>query len=313
MIDIKYIDDLRLCRQIWQSVWPVENIFDNWEVRYCFERSYNRPPCFIVAEDGGTTLGLLALSWVEEDGRFCHFPGEIWSGKTWLEQNRIIFKNRDIALSLLEKIEGDFHIRYLTPDSVFSNGCDFEADEKAYMFYPGHYNYSFNEYLNQFSGKSRKKIFSELSKLEAKKITYHYNRLEDIDHLFRMNLSNFGLNSYFHDNRFLRAFEYLIEWLSKEGYLRITTVLIGGEMAAVDLGAVFEKNYTLLAGGTNPEFKGVAKLINFHHMEYACDEHLKQVEFLCGDFGWKERFHLVPSQLYQYSKNNPKKNDSIGK
>ena len=55
----------------------------------------------------------------------------------------------------------------------------------------------------------------------------------------------------------------------------------------------------MLAGGTNHEFPGVAKLINFHHLEIACHQRFDSVDFLCGDFGWKRRFRLVARPLYQ--------------
>ncbi|MDH3330668.1 MAG: GNAT family N-acetyltransferase, partial [Desulfobulbaceae bacterium] len=85
----------------------------------------------------------------------------------------------------------------------------------------------------------------------------------------------------------------------QEKMLRITTLLLGGTVAAVDIGAVWNNSYTVLAGATNPEFPGVAKLINFHHMEWACQQRLGAVDFLCGDFGWKQRFHLASRPLYE--------------
>jgi CelD/BcsL family acetyltransferase involved in cellulose biosynthesis len=84
--------------------------------------------------------------------------------------------------------------------------------------------------------------------------------------------------------------------------LRITTVLIGGRLAAVDMGAIWNGTYTVLAGGTDADFPGVAKLINLHHLEWACQQRMTMVDFLCGDFNWKERFHLTPRQLYQIIK-----------
>ena len=96
------------------------------------------------------------------------------------------------------------------------------------------------------------------------------------------------------------AFKYLLELLKKKGWLRVTTILIGGELAAIDVGAVIDNKYTVLAGGTNPHFPGVAKLINFHHLKYACERRFDQIDFLCGDFGWKERFLLTPRPLYEF-------------
>jgi CelD/BcsL family acetyltransferase involved in cellulose biosynthesis len=150
-----------------------------------------------------------------------------------------------------------------------------------------------------FSGKTRKKMRSELNRLTAGGVSYRYDCLDDVAHLFRMNLEYFKGTSYFEDVRFLRAFENLVAWLHANNMLRVTTVLIGGRLAAVDIGAVWNQTYTVLAGGTHPEFPGVAKLINFHHIEWACQQRLKEVDFLCGEFNWKHRFHLSTRPLYR--------------
>jgi CelD/BcsL family acetyltransferase involved in cellulose biosynthesis len=65
------------------------------------------------------------------------------------------------------------------------------------------------------------------------------------------------------------------------------------------MGALWKGTYTLLAGGTSPEFPGVAKLINRHHLQWACRQKLKYVDFLCGDFNWKQRFRLTPAPLFE--------------
>jgi CelD/BcsL family acetyltransferase involved in cellulose biosynthesis len=67
----------------------------------------------------------------------------------------------------------------------------------------------------------------------------------------------------------------------------------------VDVGALWKNTYTVLAGGTDPDFPGVAKLINFHHIQWACRQRLDLVDFLCGDFNWKSRFRLHPRPLYK--------------
>ncbi|UCF93222.1 MAG: GNAT family N-acetyltransferase, partial [Desulfobacterales bacterium] len=97
------------------------------------------------------------------------------------------------------------------------------------------------------------------------------------------------------------SFRSLAHFLQAKGWLRFTTVLIAGEPAAVDLGCLYRGVYTLLAGGTNLHFPGVAKLINLHHMQRACRERMQQVDFLCGDFNWKKLFHLTPRPLFLLS------------
>jgi CelD/BcsL family acetyltransferase involved in cellulose biosynthesis len=105
--------------------------------------------------------------------------------------------------------------------------------------------------------------------------------------------------SYFYDRRFFNAFVDLIAFLDQNNLLRLTSVTVGGRLAAVDVGALWKNSYTILAGGTNPDFPGIAKLINFHHIEWACRQRLAAVDFLCGDFNWKSRLRLQPRPLYK--------------
>jgi CelD/BcsL family acetyltransferase involved in cellulose biosynthesis len=122
--------------------------------------------------------------------------------------------------------------------------------------------------------------------------------MRDFDIMVELNMERFGSHSYFYDRRFLESFRALARMFQEKGWLRFTTVLIKDEPAAVDMGCVYQGVYTLLAGGTNSRYLGVAKLINFHHMQRACEERLKRVDFLCGDFNWKKLFHLTPRPLY---------------
>ncbi|MCY2927356.1 MAG: cellulose biosynthesis protein CelD, partial [Planctomycetota bacterium] len=56
---------------------------------------------------------------------------------------------------------------------------------------------------------------------------------------------------------------------------------------------------TVLAGGTDGRFQRVAKVISLQHLTWACRQRVESVDFLCGSFGWKDRFHLTPRPLYQ--------------
>ena len=67
------------------------------------------------------------------------------------------------------------------------------------------------------------------------------------------------------------------------------------------MGCLYGGVCTLLAGGTNKAFPGIAKLINVHHMMRGCRERMECLDFLCGDFSWKKLFHLTPRPLYLLS------------
>lgn len=299
MLRLFIVSDLARCRELWTELMPREVLTDLWEVRACFQRHFQRPAAFVACADGGQAKGLLPLSWMEESGCYGFFPGETWQGKTWLEQNCIIAQGEGTLEALFSGCPSPFHLRYLS-----ERGPDLPAaavDEIGYLFRPPQYGYEMEAYFQEFSGKSRKQILREVARLEERGLELRYGHLPDFELMVAMNRERFGDYSYFADPRFTAGFRELFHLLQERGWLRLTTVLLGGRPAAVDMGAVYNGVYTLLAGGTDPETPGVAKLINLQHMRLACQERLREADFLCGDFTWKKMFHLFPRPLYLFS------------
>jgi len=282
---------------LWQENIPQQFISDLWEVRDCFNRHYGHRPHFVVAERSGRVRGLLPLSFNEETGGYTYFPGETWEGKTWLEQNRVVASSRRMLGDMLATLEHPYHLRYLRMDSN-ATGSIKDVDEIGYYFLPAQYGYELDRYFGEFSHKTAKRLRKELAAWETRNASWRYDNQGDFDAMIGMNLERYGESSYFHDGRFLDSFRSLRDLLHERGWLRTVTVSINGEAAAVDMASVYNGTMTLLAGGTNAAFPGVAKLINVHHMAWACEQKLSRVDFLCGDFNWKTLFHLTPVPLY---------------
>lgn len=293
------VTDIDECQAIWQAVIPSECIFDLWDVRSCFQQHFKRPVIFIVVEDSQGISGLLPLSFIEELNCFGFFPGETWHGKTWLEQNRLYFRNGG-PQEILSRFAWPYHLRYLSPQPGWPQ-TDPMVDEIGYLFSPPKYDYDIKNYFADFSHKSIKQILRDVGAFEKLGASYRYDDISDFDLMMQLNISRFGTASYFWDTRFRESFRSLAHYLNAKGWLRFTTVLINDEPAAVDMGCMYNGVYTVMAGGTNGRFPGVAKLINLHHIERACRERLQQVDFLCGDFNWKKMFHLTPRPLFLLS------------
>lgn len=296
MLRIRSVSDADECRQLWQANIPQEFVSDLWEVRDCFNRFFGHRPHFVVAEEGRRVRGFLPLSWNEETGSYNYFPGETWEGKTWLEQNRIIADSRRTLDRMLESLSRPYYLRYLRSDSVRAGLLD-QVDEIGYMFLPGNYNYELDAYFEEFSHKTAKRLRKELAAWEGRGISWNYDNVDDFELMIGMNLERYGDMSYFHDQRFHDSFRSLAGFLRDRGWLRMVKVEVEGEPAAVDMGSVYNGTLTLLAGGTNAKFPGIAKLINVQHMAWACQQKMDRVDFLCGDFNWKTMFHLTPTPL----------------
>ena len=300
MYGLRVVTDLDECEEAWRRAMPAQFLSDLWEVRAAFHEHFQRPACFLIAEDTAGPCGLLPLSWIEESQCYGYFPGETWQGKTWLEQNRILARAPGVRDLLLGHCPSPYHIRYLLPPD--SSGSDeHDVDEIGYLFLPPRYDYDMENYFHEFSHKSAKRIKREVAAIEARGVRYRLDDLDDFEHMVRLNVDRFGVYSYFHDSRFADGFRGLMRLLEERGWLRLTSVVIDGELAAVDMGCLCRGAYTLLAGGAHAGYPGVAKLINLYHMRRACEERMERVDFLCGDFSWKKLFHLTPRPLHLLS------------
>ena len=297
MYRIRTAGDIEECKALWKKLMPTELVSDLWEVRACFHDQYRHRPHFVIAEEDGRVIGFLPLSWNEETGQFNYFPGETWEGKTWLEQNRIVVSDSGILDDMLASLERPYHLRYLRKEGQWNSMLD-RVDEVGFLFLPEQYGFDTQKYLAAFSHKSAKRLRKELAGWDTHRVEWRFNRMEDFEVLCQMNRSRFGRLSYFDDERFLKSFRSLVHLLHDRDWLRVVTVLVDGEAAAVDIGSIYSSMLTMLAGGTNENFPGIAKLINMHHISSACQEHLESVDFLCGDFNWKTLFHLTPMPLY---------------
>ena len=297
-MSINYTTHLVEAESLWRKYIPCETIFDLWEVRMAFHRHFCRPLRFLYLSDDSADKLFLPLSWVEEKNVWCFFPGETWHTKTWLEQNRLLPSHLDTEI-LRRELGADFQLRYLSKPCHTS--ADYPIDETGYLFHPPDYQYQIQNWWNSFSHRRARLLRRELAAVEEKGVIIRYGEEELFNLMVQMNTERFAADSFFADSRFREGFRGMIETLSQLGLLRVTSVYCGDQLAALDFGAVFKERYTLLAGGTDARFPGVAKLINLHHMQWACDERLDEVDFLCGDFCWKPLFHLKPRPLYLFS------------
>lgn len=309
MLRIRLATDLAECQALWERSIPRATLTDLWEVRACFQRHFRRPPCFVVAEDAAGPCGLLPLSWIDEAGCYGCFPGETWAGKTWLEQNRIVARDPGVLARMLDAVPGPYHLRYLLPGGGVSRAA--AVDEIGYLFLPPSHGCDLERYFGAFGHKFAKKLRKELARFNAMGLAWRHDDLDDFDGMVRLNVERFGETSYFADERFRESFRDLMHLAHVRGWLRMTAVLVGGEAGAIDMGCIYRGAYTLVAGGTHGDYKGIAKVINIHHMAWACEQRLAEVDFLCGDFGWKPLFRLTPRPLHLLSNVAPVADEPI--
>jgi len=299
MMKKKVIADLGACRDLWDRVTVPRNVSDLWEFRACFQKHFRNQAHFVLLEDDQGLLGLLPLSYLADGDRYVLFPGETWNGKTWLERTPLYMRDPEILGDLLDAAPERTCLRYLEcEESALIPHLD--VDEIGYLFHPPEIEFDMKNYFQRFVWKKLKAIKKEIEAMLAPGFAWHVNCLTDFDILVDMSLATFGKSSYFHDSRFTEGFREVLRFLSRKGWLRMVSLEIGGKTVAVDMAALYRGTYVVLLGGTDPEFRGVAKAMNMQHLEFACEHGLSRVDFLCGDFHWKKLWHLDPQPLFKY-------------
>lgn len=299
MFKKRFVTDPIECRTLWNALIPHKNIADLWDFRQCFQIHYGSGPSFLLLEDRKGIAGMVPLSYSRELEMFVFFPGETWQGRTWLERTPLFLRERKYLKELLFSCPAGTYLRYMEFPQA-NPGLNVVIDEIGYVLYPPAIHFDGEVFAKRFSSKKFKGIQKTIQTITEGKCTFHVNRIEDFDLLVNMNLRRFEEDSYLADPRFRESFRDVMHYLYHRGLLRMVSLDIGGKIRAVDLGAIYNGIYTVFLGGADQEIPGVAKVMNMHHIAYACKERLQKLDFLCGEFHWKKLWHLDPEPLYKY-------------
>lgn len=303
MLEIDIVRETSRCRELWEEFVMHTRIWDLWQIRSCFGERFEHPLFFVVARRNGEMCGFLPLVWLEREQRFVFYPGETWKGRTWLEHNQLIVDSPWTLEAMLEAVPGPLDLRYCL-NSIETGGFNTLFDETNYFLRTDDYGYSFENFIGSFSSKSRRRLAAVEEEFAGSGLEWRVNDFSDVKLLLDMNLDAFGTESYFSCDHFRNGFLDMVDFCKTHGLLRVTTALVGGKPAAVDVGVVYNSIYLVMAGGTLQEFPGIAKVINMRHIMTAFENRFAELDFMCGDFGWKERYHLVKRPMYRLNANS---------
>ena len=294
-----FVTSLDRCERLWKTLISPKYISDLWEFRLGFYKNFHCKPCFLVIEDKRGIAGMMPLSFMEDLDMYFLFPGELWENKTWLERTPFYARNERFFYHLLRACPENCFLRYLEIEESLIVS-ELPLDEIGYVLYPGDMDHDISQYYNRFSRKKIKAIKKVIQSYYDAGCEIYNNRLQDFDRLVEMSLQQFGRKSFMYDLRFQKGFRETMNFLNDKNILRMISCEIGGNLAAVDIGSVYNGVYTVFLGGTNPEFPGIAKLMNMNHIDFGFKERLHKIDFLCGDFHWKKLWHLDPEPLCRF-------------
>jgi hypothetical protein len=293
------IADPYICEKLWKTYIPEKTVSDLWEFRMCFHQHFRNHFRFFIIEDRNDILGLLPLSYIDDLNTHAFFPAEIWNNKTWLERTPIYAENHQTFTELLLSCPESIYLRYMENAGEYMPE-QMELDEIGYVLYPARLGFDKANYFKRFSNKKIKCILKNIKSITDIGVKFHINRTADYELLVDMSIERYGDNSYLRDIRFRNSFRDIVTFLHKSGYLKMISLELDGKTVAVDIGALYKGVYTVFLGGVFSCIPGLAKVMNMYHIDYALNNRVLKLDFLCGDFNWKKLWHLDQEPLFKF-------------
>jgi len=311
--NLKYeiITEINESQKLWEEFSPKESLFDLWDFRLAFLKSYNRQPYFILLKKGDKKIGLMPLWYEEEKKKY------FWFGGWWHEDNKFFIKEPIFTPVLLSLCPKPVYLNGIAPsmlDYLIINEefKKFQPEDPKYVLDLSQIK-SFNDYLKGLKKSRRhnlKKDCKRIDKQNPEVITNNFNDLEHLIALSRQRFQAKQTNGYkdvceeergWEDPRYIETFRNLVANQSKEFDLRMLTVKINNQIAGVDLVAIHKDcYYALVCGYDVHNFPGIGNYLNSLDIKEATSMGLKKIDFLQNNYQWKDKwFQSTPLLGYE--------------
>lgn len=293
-INVRIETDLETCHQLFEEFSPKKTLFELWDFRYAFYLGQKNQPVFLIFERDNSPIGLLPL-WYEKD------KDELrWFGSWWQEGNTFWFKDHSLIPIVCSLFPSKILLNALHVAPRMAQKLGFMEDDPKYLLDLTEY-HSIESFLTRFNGKKRYNLRRDQKLILAKNPKTYFNRVKDLDQLFRLSIKRFQDKdeSAFTSKERRETFRKIIK-LAKEYEIRLISTEIGNEIVGVDLVALYKGIYYALNGAYNiKKHPGLGNYTNFLLIQDAIDLGAKAVDFLEVSYGWKEDW-FKPIPLFQF-------------
>jgi len=264
-----------------------------------FHKAFKYKPYFLLLKDRSKALALLPLWYEHEKKQY------FWFGSDWQEEARFFSEDPKFVPVLLFHAPSPLLLNAIAQDSVRSlkGKVDFEEDEPKYVLNLRGFR-SHEDFLMRLRKKRRLNLRRNRRRIQRQNPRIVFNNFRDFEHLVRLSKERFEQKSqqtFWEDSRRIEAFRQVIQLAGKSYQIRMISVLIGNEIAGVDLIALFnECYYTLICGYDVWNFSGIGNFLNLFEIDDAIRLGMKKIDFLQENYEWKNRlFDEIPLFMYR--------------
>lgn len=284
ILKFKMISDVEEAKKIWQELSPDQNLYDNWDFRFCFYKYFNHPLRFYAGYDQGDLAGLLALQYNTELKKLEFFGG------SFMEENHVFIKKgyEGYIPDFYKNINEPARLEDICGCSPFESSAD-DFEYKYVADLSGLKNA--DEYLAKyFKAKGRNAIKKKARSIEMLMPEIIDDNHEDLDLLMEFNKKRFGQGSSFN-----RPYRYEIYHdLLKTGLdIKMMTCKINGIKEAVTFGIKYKDIFVGINGGARAEApQDLRTYMTIKKIERAIILGADKYDAGIEDLGWKENWHF---------------------
>ena len=301
--NIEIISDIKKCFELWKEFSPQKTLFDTWEFRFAFYRSYRYKPYFLLLKRGAENLALLPLWYDESRKKYT------WFGSDWQEEIRFFAKDLNYIPILISLAPTPLYLNAIAGDSItpLGNKIKFESDNPKYVLDLEKLR-NHEDYLMTLKKNKRRNLRKDRNRILKQNPEIIINNFSDFNALIKISKKRFqekGEEADWKDPRRIKTFEEVIKLAGKSYQTRMVTVRIDGKIAGVDLICLYNNTYfTVKCGYDVTNFPGIGNFINLFEIDDAIKLGMKKIDFLQNSYGWKNQYFKA-TPLFKYERCNP--------
>lgn len=293
ILKFECISDEDRAKSIWNEFSPKENIYDDWDFRYCFYKYFRQPLRFYLGFYNGKAVGLMPLQY-NNDKKYLEF-----FGGCFMEDNRIFIKPdySDCIPQFYEALGQPARLEDIIGEDPFTKSLNvfeykYVADFSGIK--------TLKDYLEKiFKARVIKKIQKRHDSVESMGVKIMVNRYEDLDAMIDLNLRAFGKESSFNKPHRREIFHDL---LKLDLDFHMMSFLIKGKLQAVTLSFKYKDWFVSLNSGMNKEeVKDISTYTILKKLGKAISLGSRMYDAGLEDLGWKESWHFekIPQRIWE--------------
>jgi len=297
---VEIVDRLKDCFLLWEKFSPKRNLFDLWEFRYAFYLGYRYQPYFFVLKEAQKEVGLLPLWYNSQRKKF------FWFGSDWQEEVSFYVKDKKYIKRLLEIAPSPLLLNAITKEGIedLISSLPLQKDEPKYILNLKNFK-NHEDFLKTLKKNARRNLRKDRNRILKQNPTIIFDDFSYFPKLIEISKKRFakkGQETDWKDPRIITTFEKVISLSGKSYKARMIAVKIKGEIAGVDLIALYNKTYFCLKCGYDVEnFPGVGNFVNLLEIDDAIKLGMEKIDFLQNSYQWKEKY-FTPLELFKFEK-----------